>query len=134
MYTFVVRDNGGTATGSYSLTVIVADTTLDADNLQLTSGQLATGSINVGDIDTFTIDAPSGSDLQMTINETGGSGFLLRVDIYGPNGSFIASQSIDSGFQINLQNIVLGGTYTYIVRANGGDNTGSYGITATVVN
>ena len=134
VYTFVVRDNGGTATGSYSLTVIVADTTLDADNLQLTSGQLATGSINVGDIDTFTIDAPSGSDLQMTINETGGSGFLLRVDIYGPNGSFIASQSIDSGFQINLQNIVLGGTYTYIVRANGGDNTGSYGITATVVN
>ncbi len=132
-YTLVVRENNANTTGDYSLTAVVADAVVDFDNVQLTSGMSMPGSITVGDIDTFTIDANDGQDLVLSIAETAGnSNFVLTVDVYAPNGQFIASRSVDSSFTLTLPNVLASGTYTYVVRENNGNATGSYLLTVDI--
>lgn len=128
-YRFVVREFGNNTTVSYRITAVVADTIVDADNVHIESGQTAIGTIDNGDIDTFTIDAAPGSDLLFTIGETAGAGVSLAVDVYGPNGQFVRRQALDTGFEINLSSIP-GGRYTYVVREFGSNGSVSYSLTA----
>ena len=128
-YRFVVREFGDNTTVSYRITAVVADTIVDTGNVHLESGQTALGTIDNGDIDTYTIDAAEGSDLLFTIGETGGSGVSLAVDVYGPNGQFVRRQALDTGFEINLSSVA-GGRYTYIVREFGSNGSVGYSLTA----
>jgi len=133
-YTVVVREGFAANAVSYAMTAVVADSVVDTDNVALVNGQNTTGTIDIGDIDTFTIQANAGNDLNFTIQETGGSGFLMRVDLYGPNGQFLATLTQDSSFSINMINLLQSGTYTYVVRDYDGNNAGSYLLAATVLN
>ena len=133
-YTLIVRENNANTIGDYSLTVLVADDVEDFDNVVLASGMTMPGSITVGDIDTYTIDAVDGKDLVLSLSETAGnSSFVLQVDVYAPNGQFIASRSVDTAFTLTLPNVQVSGTYTYVIRENNGNATGSYLVTVDVL-
>ncbi len=129
-YTYVVRERQGDDTGNYSLTAIVIDETVDADNITLADGSPANGAITNGDIDTFTINATAGEDLLLTISES--DGYQLAVTLYAPDGTELESVTQNSGFDLIQRNLPQTGTYTYVVRELQGDDTGNYSLTATV--
>lgn len=136
-YTYVVRDHYGYYTGNYSMTVVVADENIDADNTALANGQSENGMLERGDIDTYTITASAGQDLLMSIAETAGSNAYLRVALHGPNGQHLATEYVTSStpsFDLDYSSVPQSGTYTYIVRDQYGHYTGGYEITASKVN
>lgn len=133
-YTYVIRDYYGQYTGDYTLTSVVADDTVDAGNVALSSGQSVSGSIELGDIDTFTINAAAGQDLLFTIAETPTSGISYLVSVHGPNGQLLDLDWSSSGYNLNVYNVPATGRYTYIVRDYYGQYVGNYTLSATVAN
>jgi len=132
-YTYVVRDSGDNNTGDYSLTAIVPGGAVDDDNVALSSGTTTTGSLALGDIDTFTINANAGDDLLFAIAETPGGSHWLHVRVYAPSGQLLNTTSFNSGFTIDLFDLPQSGTYTYVVRDDSATATGNYSLVATVV-
>ncbi|MEO0587574.1 MAG: LEPR-XLL domain-containing protein, partial [Planctomycetota bacterium] len=132
-YTYAVFEDTSENDGTYSLTATVIDTTVDADNVALTSGQTESGFIAFGDIDTFTIDANAGDDLLFAIGETTNF-FELDVTLYDPSGQIVAAASTTNvGFRLDVTDLAASGTYTYVVREDNALNDGGYTLTATVI-
>ncbi len=131
-YTYVVRDSQATFTGDYTLTAVVLDQTVDADNVALVSGQTENGVIGTGDIDTFTIDAQAGNDLLFTITEDANFFNALEVSLYGPDGQLIETVSGASSVQLDRLSLAQGGRYTYVVRDSQAIFSGGYTLTATL--
>ena len=132
LYTIVLREFGGDATGDYALTAVVVDSTTDADNVELTSGLTISGMLEAGDIDTFTIDATAGSRLFLNYTEQT-SVLRAGVFIYAPDGSLLSSvDNVDDASFADLE-LTATGLYTIVLREFGGDATGDYALTAVVV-
>jgi len=132
-YTYIVRENEGSSSGNYSITAVIQDEAIDNDNVTLVSGETLPGSINSGDIDTFTIDAAIGEELLLTIGNNTGSSFELEVSLYDPTGDLIKVVTGDGGFRLDAPSLAETGTYTYVVRERQGSSTGNYAITAVVL-
>lgn len=131
-YTYILRDFYGQYVGDYTLTAVVADDEIDADNVELVSGRTETGSIERGDIDTFTINASAGDDLFLAIDETPEASTYLYVSVHGPNGELLASDWESDGMRIDLYDLPATGRYTYVVRDFYGQYTGNYTLTSVV--
>jgi hypothetical protein len=134
-YTVVVRDNFGSGTGGYGLTVASIGTGIaqdpGGDAGPTTSGTTRTGSLGVGDIDLFTINGTAGGTLMATAAETvAGSPLTPTLELYSPTGARLTSSANASGLTLTSFNLAATGTYTVVVRDNFGSGTGGYGLTA----
>ena len=133
-YTLVIRDRDAGNSGQYSLTAVVIDDTIDADNVALTSGQTFNGSIGIGDIDTFTIQAQAGNSLLATFQESLNIFTFIEGSIFGPDGQLIQTVTDTTGGDLDQVNLTQSGTYTIVIRDRDETFTGDYGLTAVVVN
>ena len=134
-YTIIVRDLSGDVAGDYTLTAVVVDEVVDVDNVGLTSGQTESGTLSLGDIDTYTISGEAGERLFLNLGETVSStSFNLGIFIYDPSGDLLSS--VDNDWTgITFTNLLMdqSGTYTIVIRDLSMDVTGDYTLTAIVV-
>jgi hypothetical protein len=141
-YTVVVSDNsansqhGNTGTGVYNL-FVTRGTQASPEATALTTGQPTAGTIDYGDLDTFTFTATAGERLQLRIVKTSGTTFVPRIDLYDPNGALVTSTySATVGSLIN-DTASVSGTYLVVVSdysgnsAHGNDSTGTYNLYVT---
>ena len=88
------------------------------------------GTIELGDIDTYTFFASSGDSIQVRLADVNKSTFFPSLFIYGPDGTNVAQAEGYTVAAIRHYSIEKTGTYTVIVtagHANGlTDTTGSY--------
>ncbi|MEL6498028.1 MAG: hypothetical protein AAGJ54_08980 [Planctomycetota bacterium] len=132
-YTIVVQDNSGSQSGDYTLTALVPDDVVDTNDVALASGMTVTDTVNLGDIDTFTIAANAGDDIRLAIAEAGGSSsFSPAVNIYAPNGDRVTGTWDTFGFDLTAANVPVSGTYTIVVQDNSGTQSGDYAMTVVV--
>ena len=136
-YTVVVStfDTGFDATGDYTLTLTRTagpyTVTPGDEGGPMTNGSNYTGSIHVGDLDTYTFTAAAGDDIKLAIGEVGGnSAFQPWVRLKSPTGENLGNTSGVLAAQIDAQATVTG-TYTVIVSTfdTGFDATGNYTLT-----
>ena len=121
-YTIIIRDSRGDRTGDYTITFLniqescCREITCD-DTLQDTIDQRS-------DMDCFTFAAQAGQRVIIDVETTSGSlnTFIL---LYSPSGDRVAEQSNDFLDYLVQES----GTYTIIIRDDGGDRTGDYTIT-----
>jgi RHS repeat-associated protein len=131
-YTIVVRAAYGNETGNYNLTATVIDSTAEADNVDLASGETVAAGLTNGDIDSFTIDAQAGDELLVNFQDAAFFNYLQGI-VYAPDGTRLDEATTGSGHAFTLSNLASSGTYTVVVRAANGDETGNYNLTATVI-
>ena len=133
-YTYVVREYYGQYEAQYALTAVVADANFDYDNVQLSDGVPVAGTLDVADIDTFTISANAGQNLSLTIAETPSSSAYLYVSLHGPNGQLLAYDWASNGLTLNYNGLPATGRYTYVVHEYYGQYECDYMLTATIGN
>ena len=119
--------------GDYRITVVSAPgpLALSDENAALTSGQTVEGSIPIGDLDVFTIEAKAGAAIRVGIGSTDGT-FDSRIQVIDPTGVSIGNRSVvNSGVQLRT-NATVDGTYTIIVSERSGFGFGDYRLSAFV--
>ena len=119
--------------GDYRITVVSAPgpLALSDENAALTSGQTVEGSIPIGDLDVFTIEAKAGAAIRVGIGSTDGT-FDSRIQLIDPTGASIGNRSVvNSGVQLRT-NATVDGTYTIIVSERSGFGFGDYRLSAFV--
>ena len=132
-YTYVIHEFASDSVGGYTLTAVVPDDQVDADNVALTSGQTHTADLSVGDIDTYTIDADAGETLIIAFtDDVGSTTFAPRVELYAPSGAYVDGTWSTGGLVISEYNLTETGTYTYVVHEFAADSIGGYTLTAVV--
>ena len=132
-YTIVVNDYFGDATGDYSITAVVPDETADVGSVALSSGSSIVAAIGAADIDTYTVSAGIGSDITVSISETGGSTALYPyIALYAPNGDAVTADWGPSAASFTATNVQQAGAYTIVVQDYFGDATGAYELSVSV--
>ena len=119
--------------GDYRITAVAAPGPLAVsdENQVLTSGQTVEGSIPIGDLDVFTIEASAGASIRVGIGSTDGT-FDSRVELIDPTGATIANSSVvNTGLQIDADATVAG-TYTIVVSERSEFKSGDYRLSAFV--
>ncbi len=136
-YTIIVgtNDAGLDATGVYMLTLAKAPGAIvispGDQGGPLTAGLNHTGTIPVGDLDTWTFTATQGELLVLAIGETSGSAnFTPWIRLFTPNGGLIGNDWGAAATQIAV-NATSTGTYLVVVSTNdaGFDDSGTYTLT-----
>lgn len=133
-YTIVINDTGADASGAYALTVasIPASTPIvDADSVTLASGVRRTGTLDMGDMDIYTINVPVNGNLFVAASEaaTVGTNFNLGLEVFSPTGANLFNQAGSFGRDYFLGNAP-SGTYTILVYEQSQDAAGDYALTA----
>ncbi len=132
-YTIVVQDISGDTGGDYAMTAVVPGGSADVGSVALPDGASRTGTIGLGDIDTFTTSVLAGQDLTISITELGAdSGFSPAVSIYAPSGDRLTGWWDYYSFSVTAFNAPLTGTYTIVVQDVSGDTGGDYEIGADI--
>lgn len=133
VYTIVVRDTEPNGTGNYGITAAVVGNAAPVAGVELMSGQLVNATMDIGDIDVYTVSVGVAADLLINIHETdfGIPGWEARL--YAPYGTLVESAVFDNGKSFVVDNSPLAGDYTLIVYASSPSGTSNYGMTATVV-
>ncbi|MBV6520406.1 MAG: hypothetical protein MNPFHGCM_00513 [Gemmatimonadaceae bacterium] len=128
-------DAGNDDTGDYNLTLTRAPAALTTSpgdqGSAMTNGLTYTGTIFVGDLDSYTFNANQGDYIGLAAGEiTGSAGFTPWIRLISPNGTLIGNQWNAAAAQIGT-NAPLSGTYTVIVSTAdaGNDDTGDYRLT-----
>ncbi|MCO7226763.1 hypothetical protein [Pleionea sp. CnH1-48] len=93
---------------------------------QLLNGDSVTGSIEQGDLDSYTFDASSGEHIQLRLSDVNNTGMYPRMWLYGPNGEYI---TLGQGAHVAAisYKITESGTHTVVISdqsaclCNGGD-------------
>jgi hypothetical protein len=134
-YTVVVRDNFGSATGGYSITVVSLGTGIaqDAggDAGATNSAVTRTANIGIGDIDVFTINGLLGGAIEAAVGESiAGSTLTPLIELYSPAGVRLTFASSATGTVATSLSLPADGTYTLVVRDYYGSATGGYSMTA----
>lgn len=129
-YTLEVSDASGTGSGSYRvwLAQVAGEFTVPVgdEGGSLTNGVSHQGSIEVGDIDLWTITADPGDWIAVQVSElTGGAGFAPGIELLAPDGTSLGISSGAVAARIDAQARV-NGTYTVLVRDMEGSGAGTY--------
>ena len=119
--------------GDYRITVVAAPGPLAAsdDNAVLTSGQTVEGSIPIGDLDVFTIEATAGAAIRVGLGRTDDE-YRPRVTLIDPSGEVVENSLTSSGGTQIRASATLTGTYTIIVSESSGFRSGDYRLSAFV--
>ncbi|MEO1201068.1 MAG: hypothetical protein AAFX10_00075 [Pseudomonadota bacterium] len=138
-HTLLVLDGNTNVTGTGSYNLYYARTAeplavpVGDEGGSLVSGAADSGSIDLADIDVWTVQADAGDTIQLDVTETGaGNNFSPLVLLYGPDGT-----NIGSGFGANVATLTraasIGGLHSvFVVDGNSGaTGTGDYDISLT---
>ena len=117
-YTVVIRSYYNFQTGTYDLHYTRSPGTAEFNALN--DGQIHTGTLTAGDLDSYPFFATAGNKL--TLSKTSGMG--IWMELYAPDGSNIAQSS--NG--ITLNSLPQTGQYMLVVRSYYAHQTGSYGV------
>ncbi|MGH1362579.1 MAG: T9SS type A sorting domain-containing protein [Calditrichia bacterium] len=127
-YTITAEENGGNATGPYSLFV---QRSKDAGNpIALDFGVNGTYSLpGYGDVDTYTFDITEGigQSVIVRMSDLPNTSFYPTMRIFSPSGQQIGFEGTPTCAEFTF-NVVELGTYTIWAYEGGGDQTGAYGM------
>jgi hypothetical protein len=132
-YTIAINDSGADATGGYGLTVVAlpaASQPTDVDSGPITSGAYRSGTLDMGDIDVFTINVSLGSSFVVAVAETGTQSLSSQLLVFSPSGTNIFNGAGTVGTGTTQANLTSAGTYVICVLDQFGDDTGTYNLTA----
>ena len=97
----------------------------------ITSGQIYTGAIYRGDLDTYTFNATAGNSFFASAYATQTPAFDIYMYVIAPDGTFLYD---DYGSYVRYaQTASQTGTYTVVLSRWNGDDAGNYGFNAVVV-
>jgi len=132
-YCVLVRDNTDTLAGNYALHFVKIPgpqpvDPADQDGGALVSGQSTSASITVGDLDAYTFTLAAGGSAVIRANEIGSTAFAPLLDVFGPTGALVGSNTGAASAIVTLTNVTAAGTYTIIVHDSGDDAVGQYAL------
>ena len=126
----------GYSTGQYGVSLIKnpgsPNSTQDPDGGTIQSGESKNGNIGLGDLDACTFQANVKDRATILMGSSSGLSYPL-VELHGPDGNVIISDSDYYTAKIQDQQLDQTGTYYIICRANNGYSTGPYGISLALV-
>jgi len=132
-YTLIVAGYNDGDNGTYRLTFTRSPDTPVVppgdDGGPLISGQNYAGTITVGDLDTWTVNATAGNYLLFRVGEvSGGTAFSPLVALYDPNGAQVTYDydSVDARIAHRAN---LSGLYTFVVAGYNDGDQGTYRLT-----
>jgi hypothetical protein len=132
-YTAVVTDasSGSASTGTYKIYYTRVPGSNDGGALNPNAP--IDGTIDLGDMDSFTFNVTAGATAHLRVAEVGATGFYPYVLVYDPNGTLVTSNFSASVAAVSLTPSV-SGTYTAVVTdaSSGSAATGTYKIYYTL--
>ena len=113
-YTIVISDASGLAgvQGNYRLHVATAPGA--NEHGLLAPGAVATGSIEKGDLDSWTFTASEGEGIQLRVTDVAGGALVPAISVYNPSGGLTASTS-NGEVAYTSFSAGMTGTYTVVV-------------------
>ena len=132
-HTVVVADGSaeGNQRGDYNL--YYTNVPGANENGLLINGGVRTGTIDLGDLDSYTFEAQKGDGLQIRLSDTDNSAFFPQMHLYRPDGFRILAPSADNVAGI-IYAITQAGTHTLVVNdaSIGLAQTGNYALDFTL--
>jgi len=127
IYTVVISDSSSANDQSGPYTVHFASAPGANEGGLLTGGSQVSGSIDLGDIDSFTFDLQAGDGFQIQVADSSQSAFFPRATVYRPNGAYLIEGQDDNVVSI-IGNAPASGTYTIILKDQSiaSNQTGTY--------
>jgi hypothetical protein len=103
-FTVVVTDNAGTQTNNYRLTLAKSPGAIFVapgdEGGPLTNGAMHTGTISVGDLDVWTVEATVGQSIVVRMGETSSVSLSPQLRIYGPTGTLLDTSTSTIGAEL----------------------------------
>jgi len=128
-YTAVIFDasSGYASTGTYKIYFTRAPGSNEGGALNVTAP--VDGTIDVGDIDSYTFDVKAGAGVQLRVADVGQTSFHPYLRIYDPNGAVVGNAASADVAAYDFA-AAISGTYTAVVfdASSGYDATGTYKI------
>jgi uncharacterized repeat protein (TIGR01451 family) len=128
-HTILIRDPGGTGTGTYDLHLMRLNNPLGCQTI--TYDQIAAGNIidSVADVNCFIFDGAAGERVRMTVIETSGD-LSAYQELLRPDGSTVPHSACSSTNPTTAPETTclldVTGPHTILIRDSGGTDTGTY--------
>ncbi|NPU91663.1 MAG: hypothetical protein HPY82_07085 [Gammaproteobacteria bacterium] len=114
-YTVTMRSYHAGQTGNYDLHFIKAPSA--NEHGALPNGDMVTGALSAGDLDSFTFDANSGDSVVLSA----ASDITLYMTLYAPDGTVL-----ENSYNVISRTLGQNGTYTVTMRSYHAEQTGNY--------
>lgn len=98
----------------------------------IASGETKSGSILLGEIDTFTFSASAGDSITVAMGETTDSLLDPQIDLYAPDGALVTSNWGVFGTRVDHR-ATQGGTFRAVARDLDGNDAGPYSLSLAKV-
>ena len=116
-------------TGSYNIYFVKVPEANEHGSL--TNDGIRSGTIDLGDMDTYTFSVNAGDHIEIRMADTSeGNTLITRMELYGPSGGNAIAASSNNYVSVIALTITESGTYTLLVKEDSAYNatTGSYNI------
>ena len=125
-YILLVQDNSGVRTGDYNIYYIKIPGAKEHGEIE--NSDLASETIDLGDIDTYTIVADVGDTLEFLVSDLSTNGALSPlIKLYGPSGALVASGSgHKAAYLAYTVGEIEAGAYTLVITDYNGTGFGEY--------
>jgi hypothetical protein len=124
-HTVVVSDKGFTELGIYDLYFTHAPGAKEGG--ALVNGASLSGTIDLGDLDSFELPVLAGEQLELEMVEVNTTALTPMIRLYGPAGGLVTSDWGASVATISTT-AISSGTYTLVASDRSGTGTGDYGL------
>jgi hypothetical protein len=125
-YTVVAEDFYGPGIGGYNLYFTLAPGA-DEDGA-LSDGATTTGTINLGELESYTFTASPGEAVQLNASAISGT-LVPYFTVYNPNGAVVVNAGITGTTAAASFNATVAGTYTVVMEDFHLPGTGGYDLT-----
>jgi hypothetical protein len=130
-YTVIAYDwsSGAASMGSYDLYFTKAPGANEGGALTLST--VVTGTIDKGDLDSFTLSLTAGSDVSLSMSDLGAGSFVPALALYGPTGALLRTTYAEN-VATTTWGVTMSGVYTVVVYdwSSGAASSGSYSLLA----
>lgn len=126
-----LRDLDRNDTGSVQVTAFYyAPTIVDGDDaFNAESGRRRAATVDIGDLDVWTISAAQGQFLSVLATEnTAGAAADIGVLVIGPDGKVVTGAEHEQGVKIDIPSSKAGNYYAVVYEAGANDANARYGI------
>jgi hypothetical protein len=127
-YTAVVLDasSGSAGTGNYKLYFVNAPG--ESEGGALTLGTPVAGTIDIGDMDSFTLTATAGTKLKLVATDVNATALVPYIAVYGPTGVNVVNAN-NATTATAAFTATVAGTYTVVIL-DSGSASGDYSLVA----